>query len=253
MQLGLVLTNDWELYGDGSGDYFALQHRPLQALLHAVEQHGARLTVMAEVGQQWAHRAAGATHAWARDIADAWDALLQETVARQSDVQLHLHPQWLNARWDGVGARGHWQLDFDRWSVGALPRPLLRATLIARQAGSWSDLLRPVDPAYDCVAFRAGAHCIQPSGAVIGELVHAGFRCDTSVSKGLRRRRGTTTATRMRTCGRGSWCRTCGTPPSAPTGSCSSCRSTHGPRWTRRWCASCSRLRCTIAWRSACR
>jgi hypothetical protein len=180
MQLGLVLTNDWELYGDGSGDYFALQHRPLQALLHAVEQHGARLTVMAEVGQQWAHRAAGATHAWARDVADAWDALLQETVARQSDVQLHLHPQWLDARWDG----GRWRLNFDRWSVAALAPALLRATLI-RGKRYLEDLLQPVDPAYDCVAFRAGAYCIQPSGAVIAELVRAGFRCDSSVSKGL--------------------------------------------------------------------
>jgi hypothetical protein len=182
MQLGLVLTNDWELYGDGSGDYFALQHRPLQALLHAVEQHGARLTVMAEVGQQWAHRAIGDTHAWARDIADAWDALLQETVARRSDVQLHLHPQWLDARWDG----GRWQLDFDRWSVAALPPALLRATLL-RGKRYLEDLLQPVDPAYDCVAFRAGAYCIQPSATVIAELVRAGFRCDSSVSKGLRR------------------------------------------------------------------
>ena len=185
MQLGLVLTNDWELYGDGSGDYFALQHRPLQALLQAVESFGAKLTVMAEVGQQWAHRAAGDTHAWAREIADAWDAQLRDTVARRSDVQLHLHPQWLNARWDGVGARGRWQLDYDHWSVGALPRPLLRATL-ARGKQELERLLRPVDPAYECVAFRAGAYCIQPSGAVIGELLHAGFRCDTSVSKGLR-------------------------------------------------------------------
>jgi hypothetical protein len=183
MQLGLVLTNDWELYGDGSGDYFALQHRPLQALLHAVEQHGARLTVMAEVGQQWAHRAVGATHGWAREIADAWDALLQDTVARQSDVQLHLHPQWLDARWDEAHRR--WQLDVSQWSVASLPRPRLRATL-ARGKQDLERLLQPVDPDYECVAFRAGAYCIQPSGTVIGELVHAGFRCDSSVSKGLR-------------------------------------------------------------------
>jgi hypothetical protein len=180
MQLGLVLTNDWELYGDGSGDYFALQHRPLQALLHAVEQHGARLTVMAEVGQQWAHRAAGGAHAWAREIADAWDALLQETVARQSDVQLHLHPQWLDARWNGR----RWQLDLEHWALAALPQALLQATLI-RGKRYLEDLLQPVDAAYDCVAFRAGAYCIQPSGVVIDALVKAGFRCDSSVSKGL--------------------------------------------------------------------
>jgi len=52
MKLALILTNDWELFGDGSGDYFEIQHKPLEELLDTVEDHGAKLTVMAEVGQQ---------------------------------------------------------------------------------------------------------------------------------------------------------------------------------------------------------
>ena len=56
MNLGLIITNDWEVFGDGSGDYFELQHKPLEALLKVVEEYGAKLTVMAEVGQQWAHQ-----------------------------------------------------------------------------------------------------------------------------------------------------------------------------------------------------
>ena len=56
MKIGLVFINDWELFGDGSGDYFKIQHQPLLELLDTVELHGARLTVMAEVAQQWAYR-----------------------------------------------------------------------------------------------------------------------------------------------------------------------------------------------------
>jgi hypothetical protein len=44
MRLGLVLTNDWELYGDGSGDYFEVQERPLRSLLRAAEDYGAKIT-----------------------------------------------------------------------------------------------------------------------------------------------------------------------------------------------------------------
>jgi len=181
MRLGLVLTNDWEVFGDGSGDYFDLQHRPLQQLLGVVEDHGARLTVMAEVGQQWAHLEAGAGRAWAREIATAWEAMLRETVKRRSDVQLHLHPQWLHATCIDAG---RWQVDFAWWATGALPPDVLRETL-QRGKQYLERLLRPVDAAYACVAFRAGGYCIQPSRHVIAALRAAGFRCDSSVSKGL--------------------------------------------------------------------
>jgi len=181
MRLGLVLTNDWELFGDGSGNYYDLQHRPLASLLRAVEDHGARLTVMAEVGQQLAHLEAGVRHPWARDIATAWEAMLRETIKRRSDVQLHLHPQWLNATWDDTR---HWQLDLGWWATGAVPGDVLEATLI-RGKHYLERLLQPIDPDYACIAFRAGAYCLQPSRHVIAALLSAGFRCDTSVSKGL--------------------------------------------------------------------
>ncbi len=181
MRLGLVLTNDWELFGDGSGNYYDLQHRPLGALLQIVEDHGARLTVMAEVGQQWAHLAAGTRHAWAREVAAAWEDKVRETVKRRSDVQLHLHPQWLNATLD---ERDQWQLDFNWWATGALPADVLEGTL--RRGKHYLDrLLQPVDAGYACIAFRAGAYCLQPSREVIAALLRVGFRCDSSVSKGL--------------------------------------------------------------------
>jgi len=181
MRLGLVLTNDWEVFGDGSGDYFDLQHRPLQDLLRVVEDHGARLTVMAEVGQQWAHLEAGAGHAWAREIAAAWETMLRETVKRRSDVQLHLHPQWLHAT---CGDDRQWQVDFSWWATGAVPAHVLYETL--RRGKQYLErLLQPVDASYACLAFRAGAYCIQPSRHVIAALRAAGFRCDSSVSKGL--------------------------------------------------------------------
>ena len=92
MKIGLVLSNDWELFGNGSGDYFEIQHHPLQQLLDVVEGHGAPLTVLAEIGQQWAHQRLGQQESWAHDIACAWESILQDTIRRGSDVQLHLHP-----------------------------------------------------------------------------------------------------------------------------------------------------------------
>lgn len=49
----------------------------------------------------------------------------------------------------------------------------------------FEDLLRPVQGCYKCIMFRAGAYCLEPSAGVVRDLRQAGFRCDSSVAKGL--------------------------------------------------------------------
>ena len=56
MKIGLVFTNDWELFGDGSGDYFEVQHNPLKDLLKVFDKYNAKLSIMAETFQQLKHR-----------------------------------------------------------------------------------------------------------------------------------------------------------------------------------------------------
>ncbi len=180
MKLGLIISNDWELFGDGSGDYFELQHRPLEALLQTVEDHGANLTVMAEVGQQWAHQQLAPHAPWAREIVEAWEAILKDTVARGSDVQLHLHPQWLQARY----TQDAWHVDYDQWAIGDLD-PVSIETHLRDGKAYLERLLQPIHPDYECIAFRAGAYCIEPSQHVIASLNKLGFLCDSSVTKGL--------------------------------------------------------------------
>lgn len=180
MKIGLILSNDWELFGDGSGNYFEIQHKPLEALLTTVENHGAKLTVMAEVGQQWAHQKICDRELWAGEVADSWESILKETIKRNSDVQLHLHPQWLNAKY----GNNKWELDLKQWAISSLAPPEIEKVL--REGKQYLDsLLQPVNPDYECIAFRAGAYCIQPSNIVIQKLLNVGMRCDTSVTKGM--------------------------------------------------------------------
>lgn len=180
MKLALILTNDWELFGDGSGDYFEIQQKPLEALLTTVEAHGARLTVMAEVGQQWAHQRIGKEFEWASKVVKCWEDILQETIKRGSDVQLHLHPQWLNAKHRG----DKWDLDYSQWAIPSLG-PVTMENVLKEGKQYLDSILQPVNPQYECLAFRAGAYCIQPSKSVIEGLVNAGIICDTSVTKGM--------------------------------------------------------------------
>ena len=180
MKLGLVFSNDWEIYGDGSGDYYELQEAPLKALLEALESHGAKLTVMAEVGQQWAHLQIGEKESWAREIAQSWERTLADVVKRGSDVQFHLHPQWLSAEHQN----GRWTLDLRRWAISSLDDQAIEEALLKGKR-YLDSLLKPINPGYECIAFRAGAYCIQPSKIVIGKLLKTGILCDSSVTKGM--------------------------------------------------------------------
>jgi len=180
MKLAIVLTNDWELFGDGSGNYFEIQHKPLENLLEVITAHGAKLTVMAEVAQQWAFKKIANDIDYFSRAAFSWEALVKKTIELGSDVQLHLHPQWLNARWQN----GKWKLNFDNWATSNLEPELLEDTLINGKK-YLEDLLKPINRQYECIAFRAGAYCIQPSKIVIDKLIRTGFVCDSSVQKGL--------------------------------------------------------------------
>lgn len=180
MRLGLIFSNDWELFGDGSGDYWEIQHRRLRQLLDVAAGYGAPITVMAEVAQQWAHRRLAEQESWAGEIADDWEATLMDALRQGSDVQLHLHPQWLDARWSG----GKWHLNFERWALSSLAGPEIAEAL---QGGKQylESLLQPVRTAYGTVLFRAGAFCIEPAQQAIVALGKAGFLADTSVTKWL--------------------------------------------------------------------
>ena len=169
MKLGLVITDDWELFGDGSGDYFRLQHDPALALLDACDQNGAKLTLMAEVAQYWAHQRIPD----GKKIVEAWEQILQQAIRRGHDVQLHLHPQW-----DGATYDGRWHLDLAKWSLTNLPADKMHE-LLQRGKQTLETLL-----GHRVTGFRAGNWILKPSNPAMDTLSKLGFRGDTSVVPG---------------------------------------------------------------------
>jgi hypothetical protein len=180
MKIGLVLTNDWELFGDGSGDFFDIQYDPLMKLLPALEQYGAKLTIMAEIGQQWAYKELAKNDKKADKIANTWEDAILKTISRGHDVQLHYHPQWYGANYTDQ----KWYLNMDQVVLASLGKEKIDE-IIKNGKEYLEFLLKPVAPDYKCKAFRAGAYCIQPSENVIRSLIENGIKCDTSVTKGL--------------------------------------------------------------------
>jgi hypothetical protein len=177
--IDLVLSDDWELFGDGSGDMRRIQFDNLRTLVRIYEDHGLRGSFNAEVMQQLHHIEQGQKHPMLMELANEWSELLRQTFANGHDVQLHVHPQWHAARY----VDGQWVLRSD-WTLGNHPperiRQMLRACKEYLEA-----LLHTVDAGYRCVSFRAGAWALAPAPHAVPALIDAGIKVDTSIAPGM--------------------------------------------------------------------
>jgi hypothetical protein len=121
---------------------------------------------------------------WDREgFSDAYEDQLREACRRGHDVQLHLHPHWL----DTVHENGRFHPS-SRYSLHAFrdERPPDDIDGIVRRG---VDFLREVcgtaDSAYRCLAYRAGGFAIAPStDAILAALSRHGIRIDSSVAPG---------------------------------------------------------------------
>jgi hypothetical protein len=175
----LALTHDWELRGDGSGDIEEIQFAPLRRLLEIYAKFAARTTVLPDVMQQLAFRRLQSDHRELKTQADSWDEHLREAFRQGHDIQLHLHPQWLKAKYEN----GRWELSGD-WSILNYDRAVARS-MLADARSYLENLLQPINPSYRCLAFRAGALAAAPSEHLFESLVELGIELDVSIAGGV--------------------------------------------------------------------
>ena len=175
----LALTHDWELRGDGSGDIEQIQFAPLRRLLEIYAKFGARTTILPDVMQQLAFRHEQTAHPELQPLADSWDQHLREAFLQHHDIQLHLHPQWLNARYE----KGRWHPHGD-WSILNYDRDTAYA-MVASGKGYLETLLQPIDSSYRCLAWRAGALAAAPSDHLFQSLASLGIELDVSIAGGV--------------------------------------------------------------------
>lgn len=180
MKIGLIFTNDWELYGDGSGDYWEVQHNPMLEMLSLMEKYKAKMTIMAEIGQQLAFKSISATNLDAKSMSDSWEELITGAIKAGHDAQLHIHPQWFNANYN----QGKWELKNEDWAIGKLDESQIKHLILTGKT-YLEELIQKVSSEYLCNCFRAGAYYIEPSYNVIKVLKDLDFLCDTSVTKGM--------------------------------------------------------------------
>ena len=154
----LAFVDDWEVRGNGTGHPRILQFEPMRRLAKIFNDHGIRGSFNAEVMQQLVYRDRQARFPELKAIADEWEEVVTESFRQGHDIQLHLHPQWSAAQYEG---NGNWKISGD-WSILNYPSSQIKAMLtVGKQY--LETLLRKIDPAYSCVSFRSGSWCVTSS------------------------------------------------------------------------------------------
>jgi hypothetical protein len=182
MRFRVLFTVDYEIHGNGHGSPRELMVEPTERMLAQLDRHGAKLTVMADMAE--IERFRRHRDETGRDEFDyeRIRAQLVTAVRTGHDVQLHLHPSFYESRY----RNGHLEQDYAAYDLARLPYERLER--MVRESKTWLEgLLRPVDPAYRCIAFRAANWSMNPSGAILKALVANGIFIDTSVFKGGKR------------------------------------------------------------------
>lgn len=147
---------------------------PTYKLLEIAEKVGAKLTIMAEMGEYF----------WLKDnkpeIAEKIAKQLQETIARGHDVQLHLHPHWMpetGVRYDEKDDIWYWNIAY----ASAEEYPFELKELIKRCKNELEKIISPIKPEYTVKCFRAGGYRVQPFERLHDALIENKIYADTSV------------------------------------------------------------------------
>lgn len=187
----LILSLDYEIFGNGAGDVMRDIIQPTNRLLNICDKHGAKMSIMFEVGEYrtFEQYASQLRKDLGYSPCEQMKRQAIDAVRRGHDVQMHLHPQWVGAEYD----KGVWQLCNSYWRLADLPGGLGSKSQITSITGALhtgkqtlEDMIKPVKGDYECVCFRAGGFYAKPSENIISAMKRVGLRADSSVVKGYK-------------------------------------------------------------------
>jgi hypothetical protein len=184
-----IITIDYELFGSGKGCVFKHIIEPTERMLKLFDKHAVKATFFVEILEVEALIALKESYPPLSMEHKAAVALEQQldSLARQGhDIQLHLHPQWHEAKY----SNGKWQLNHQWWSFADLPYRTSETApgqfdLIAKSKALLEKRIRRIKPDYSCMAFRAGGYNIGNQHASIKALIENDIVLDSSVCPGF--------------------------------------------------------------------
>ncbi|EKB51331.1 hypothetical protein [Cecembia lonarensis] len=183
--MNLILTFDYELFGNGSGDIFKHVILPTDKILSICDTYGIKTTIFFEVVEYWSLKEEwdkGNDMGYSKNPIEAMESQLQTAFRNGHDIQLHFHPQWLGAKF----INDKWDLNLKNWRLSDFSETdgLDQFGLIKKGVETLQDIIKPLNPDYKPSIIRAGGYNIMPSFKIAQAMLENGIIVDSSVYPG---------------------------------------------------------------------
>ena len=183
------LTFDYEIFfGSNSGSVLESLFTPTQVILNILESNKAKATFFVDVLHFYKLMTLKDKYPALAGEARAFKEQIEAMVKAGHDVQLHVHPHWLDARFNPETTR--WEFNYKNYRLHDLPPgddgDCSMGGCFAAAKNVLVDLVRRLDPDYECICFRAGGYCILPFGPLKKIFTECGILVDSSVLPGSR-------------------------------------------------------------------
>lgn len=190
MKRKLVISVDYEIYGNGTGDVRQLMIEPAERMARICESHGVPLTVFFEAEEYlgFCQAARELRQCFGYDPAHVIREQVISLVRRGHDFQLHSHPKWFRARFSD----GRWSVRPDELSVDELFETQEEVDrYIAVRKAVLEEIVSSATPGRQVKAYRAGALRAEPGEKLLAALAANDIAVDSSVVWGLQDDKGT--------------------------------------------------------------
>lgn len=176
----IILSFDYELFfGYKSGTVRKSLIEPTYLLLDGMDKYGLKGNFFVD----WQMLKYLKLQSTERTISDynLIVSQLQDIVRRGHRIELHIHPHWVNAKYNNDGT---WDFsDYSHYSLNSFSQEEIMQMFVEGK-DMLTEIARFVDPHYDICAFRAGGWAVQPFDKLKKAYQAVGLKIDSSVAYG---------------------------------------------------------------------
>ncbi len=183
----IILTLDYEMAGDGSGDLLESVIEPTDRLLDILNTRNIKMTVFFEMEEfiVFQKYASELRNCLGYDPAEIIEEQLAKMVLAGHEIGLHIHPQWIGATFDGknFNLSPNNQCLFDVYKTENE-----MTSYIGDRLNRLVTLMNKYNSSYKVNCFRAGGLALRPEKLTLATLEAFNIKADSSVVKGLYRK-----------------------------------------------------------------
>lgn len=179
-----ILTIDYELFlGSKTGTVKDCMIEPTEKLASILEKNFSKMTIFWDILHYYRLLELEKKFSELGKDRELIKGQILNLASRGHDIQLHLHPHWL----DAVYENGNWEFDYKRFKLHNLldeNNPDDINTIIgcvSFSKGILENLIREVNPDYKVNSFRAGGYLVEPFVTIKEALLINEIEIDSSV------------------------------------------------------------------------